>query len=254
MEHSFDIEIATKYDIHIAILLKNILFWIEKNRANNKHLHEGRYWTYNSKKAFAELFPYLTERQIKYTLDKMKKEGLILTGNFNKDPYDKTCWYTLTDMAMELLGAKTKAAETPENTHRTKLSNRADEIVQPSDEIVQPIPDNKHTDNKPNNIRDRKTCNRFSPPTVEEVKEYCSERGNNVDPEKFVAFYRSKGWKVGNSPMKDWKSAIITWERRYTAQEYPTDSNKPYKGTSYDLEEYEKSADDILNYFISSNN
>ena len=54
----------------------------------------------------------------------------------------------------------------------------------------------------------------FSHPSIEEVKAYCDERGNSVDPEAFVAFYASKGWKVGNSPMKDWKAAVITWEKR----------------------------------------
>jgi hypothetical protein len=55
---------------------------------------------------------------------------------------------------------------------------------------------------------------RFTPPTVEEVAEYCRERNNQVDPEKFHAFYASKGWKVGNQPMKDWKMCVITWEKR----------------------------------------
>lgn len=55
---------------------------------------------------------------------------------------------------------------------------------------------------------------RFVPPTVEEVAAYCFERGNGVDAEQFVAFYASKGWRVGNQPMKDWKQAVITWEKR----------------------------------------
>jgi hypothetical protein len=54
----------------------------------------------------------------------------------------------------------------------------------------------------------------FSPPTVEMVKAYCLERGNRVDPQRFVDFYASKGWKVGNQPMKDWKAAVRTWEQR----------------------------------------
>lgn len=53
----------------------------------------------------------------------------------------------------------------------------------------------------------------FRPPTVDEVRAYCKERGNNVDPEMFVDFYTSKGWKVGKNPMKDWKAAVRTWER-----------------------------------------
>ena len=54
---------------------------------------------------------------------------------------------------------------------------------------------------------------RFVAPTVEEVKAYCIERGNSVDPEAFVDFYTSKGWKIGNNPMKDWRAAVRTWER-----------------------------------------
>ena len=50
-------------------------------------------------------------------------------------------------------------------------------------------------------------------PTLEEVKAYCSERGNKVDPERFIDYYTSNGWKVGKNPMKDWKAAVRTWER-----------------------------------------
>ena len=54
---------------------------------------------------------------------------------------------------------------------------------------------------------------RFAPPTLEEVKEYCSERGNGVDAQRFVDFYEMKGWMVGKNKMKDWKAAVRTWER-----------------------------------------
>ena len=55
---------------------------------------------------------------------------------------------------------------------------------------------------------------RFSAPSVDEVRDYCRERGNGIDAETFVDFYASKGWKVGNTPMEDWQSAIRTWEKR----------------------------------------
>lgn len=54
----------------------------------------------------------------------------------------------------------------------------------------------------------------FVPPSIQEVREYCIGRGKGIDAEQFVDFYASKGWKVGNSPMKDWKAAVRTWERR----------------------------------------
>ena len=50
-------------------------------------------------------------------------------------------------------------------------------------------------------------------PTLDEVKEYCSDRGNKVDPERWFDYYTSNGWKVGKNPMKDWKAAVRTWER-----------------------------------------
>ena len=56
----------------------------------------------------------------------------------------------------------------------------------------------------------------FKKPTLDQVKDYCIERNNNVDAEAFIAFYESKGWMVGSNKMKDWKAAIRTWERRET--------------------------------------
>lgn len=56
----------------------------------------------------------------------------------------------------------------------------------------------------------------FHKPTLDEVREYCHSRKNNVDPEQFLNFYESKGWVVGKSPMKDWRAAVRTWEKRET--------------------------------------
>ena len=55
---------------------------------------------------------------------------------------------------------------------------------------------------------------RFTSPTLDEVEAYCAERGNGIDPQQFIDFYTSKGWKVGDQPMKDWKAAVRTWEKR----------------------------------------
>ncbi len=63
----------------------------------------------------------------------------------------------------------------------------------------------------------------FAPPTVDEVRAYCEQRHNGIDPEAFVAFYASKGWMVGKNKMKDWKMAVVTWER----QRKPEEVKKP---------------------------
>lgn len=55
---------------------------------------------------------------------------------------------------------------------------------------------------------------KFQKPTLEEIREYCISRGNSVDPEQFYDFYESKGWMVGKTPMKDWRAAVRTWEKR----------------------------------------
>jgi hypothetical protein len=54
---------------------------------------------------------------------------------------------------------------------------------------------------------------RFVPPTVEDVAAYCRERGNNIDPEHFVAYYGARGWMLGKGKMKSWKQTVITWEK-----------------------------------------
>ena len=63
-------------------------------------------------------------------------------------------------------------------------------------------------------LRSGESKKRFRPPTVEEVEAYCFERNNKVDAERFVDFYASNGWRVGKNPMKDWKAAVRTWEKR----------------------------------------
>jgi hypothetical protein len=53
----------------------------------------------------------------------------------------------------------------------------------------------------------------FPQPTLDEIREYCQSRNNNIDPEQFYDFYESKGWMIGKNRMKDWKAAVRTWER-----------------------------------------
>jgi hypothetical protein len=77
---------------------------------------------------------------------------------------------------------------------------------------------------------------KFEKPTVEEVDAYCKERNNGIDAEAFIAFYESKGWLIGKTPMKSWKSAIITWEKsRKTSQTQPI--KKYGNGDAYDYQD-----------------
>lgn len=87
---------------------------------------------------------------------------------------------------------------------------------------------NEYTSDKP-------TRTRFTPPTLEEVQAYCTERNNNVDAERFINYYTSNGWQVGRNKMKDWKAAIRTWEKNGYSKpkEAPKEDTSKYAGTVY---------------------
>ena len=72
------------------------------------------------------------------------------------------------------------------------------------------------SNNKEKEIKEKEISisTRFVKPTVEEIKAYCTERNNGIDAQSFFDFYQSKGWKVGNTPMKDWRACVRTWERK----------------------------------------
>lgn len=143
MKHIFDVNVAKEYGVNEAVILESMNYWIQKNKANDKHFYEGEYWTYNSIKAFHEMFPYMTERQISYCLNKMVENGLIKKGNFNKLQYDRTCWYTITDFGKCILQNC--------QMEETNLSNGFNEIVEPIPNINTDI----NTDNKKENIKEK---------------------------------------------------------------------------------------------------
>lgn len=87
--------IAIKVGLAASVIYAHICYWIRKNKANEKHFYNGKYWTYNSMKAFASYFPELTEKQVRTALEKLIQANLIESANLNKTGYDRTLWYTL---------------------------------------------------------------------------------------------------------------------------------------------------------------
>ena len=67
-----------------------------------------------------------------------------------------------------------------------------------------------------NNLTDSNKKALFKKPTIDDIKNYCNLRNNNIDAEAFYDFYESKDWLVGKNKMKDWKACVRTWERRET--------------------------------------
>lgn len=136
MHHYFNTEIAKEVGVNAAVILENIAHWVLRNKANDKNFYDGHYWTYNSNAAMAELFPYMNARQVRTALDSLRKNGMVITGNYNKSSYDRTLWYTVSDDCAERFF--------PEIIHLTKKSNGVDGKVKPIPDI--------NTNNKPDNI------------------------------------------------------------------------------------------------------
>lgn len=107
---TFDVEVATKYGTNVSIILGNINYWIQKNKENGKHFHDGRYWTYNTVAAFHSLMPFMSENVINTALAKAEAEGLLVTGNYNKLPFDRTKWYALTEKGERLFQSPQNSA------------------------------------------------------------------------------------------------------------------------------------------------
>ena len=144
---------------------------------------------------------------VKVALELYKRIGLIYEA-------DESCQYMrlpevpgmvgyVTQAALDKRKQRDRKAETVDNVQ----DNVRQELRVKSKELrVKSIQQDKESKAK------RK---RFTPPTLDEVAEYCSERHNTVSPSAFVDYYEARGWKYGTGkPMADWKAAIRTWERR----------------------------------------
>ena len=199
MTHTFSVEIAQKCGVNAAIIFQNIYYWCEHNRANGRNEHDGLFWTFNSRKAFMELFPYLTERQVRTALDKLIEEGLIVTGNYNTDPRDRTLWYAVTKVGYCILQNRSLQV--------TEMSNV-------SDLNVQPLPDSKPQIENPD-VNESGARAQDDPPTVEAAKAYAEAIGyTGFNAEGFVAYYAARGWRAGGSPIVDWRAMVRAWRAR----------------------------------------
>lgn len=98
LHHSFDVDLAIELQsMELATLCHHFQYWINKNAALGKNFNEGRTWTYQTLEELKAIFPYWSRDQIDRLLRKAVKLNIIIKGNFNKSPYDRTCWYAFSD-------------------------------------------------------------------------------------------------------------------------------------------------------------
>ena len=171
---SFKTEYAEEYGIEAAILIQGIQLGLALNRYKETHNHFGKVWMYNSVAEWQRTYPFMSESTIKRALQKLREDNIIEVMQLDKNPMNKTNWYTLT--------------------------NRLGQF-----EPIEEFSLNQSKQYKTNNVKQT-----FIVPTLEELK----NEFPNLDAQRFHDFYSSKGWMVGKNKMKDWRAAARNWLSR----------------------------------------
>lgn len=146
MNHIFDVEHARLYGLPEAVMISNFQFWIAKNRANKENQREGRTWTYNTIKAFTDLFPYLSTGQIRRTLDRLVELKVLVTGTFNERAVDRTKWYAFFDectflpQQKHLSNSANACADSDKSLYRTDVNTDVNTVNSPPARPAAPLP------------------------------------------------------------------------------------------------------------------
>ena len=138
MNFHFDGAVAEMYGVDGAVFISRLQFWIEKNAANDRHYHEGRYWTYNSLRAMEKLFPFWSRRQIERIVKNLKDKGVLLTANYARDSYDRTLFYALDESKLPISpfgGDLSPNGDTPLSPNGDNLSPNGDNLS-PNGEMI----------------------------------------------------------------------------------------------------------------------
>ncbi len=123
LQHQFDVNIAAKYGLPEAVFVHRVYVLVLANEANGRNEHDGRYWTYDSAKAICKNCPYWSPRQVEGIIQRCREKRLIETAQLSDNAYDRTNWYTVTDLVhsiyantgMELRENPNGATQKPES-------------------------------------------------------------------------------------------------------------------------------------------
>ena len=156
------------------------------------------------------LFPLkesLTTKAVSEAVNTLVTAGMVALYEFEGKPYlYLPTWH-------DHQNVRAKRSKFPEPCGNVNASASICKQMNTNAPVIQSESESISEKETRSNERVKKSAARFTPPTVEEVAEYCRERGNGVDAEHFCSFYASKGWKAGKNPMQDWKAAVRTWEK-----------------------------------------
>ncbi len=136
----FNPEHAKQYGLKESIILHKIVFYILINEKDERNFRKGRYWTFNSREGWGNIFPCFSYDQIWRSLKSLEKKGALVSDSFNRRAYDKTRWYSLTDsFAKEVKGSEywQKAIRNSTKANRkTAISNRKTATPIPLDKEI----------------------------------------------------------------------------------------------------------------------
>lgn len=210
MNHSFNVEVAEQYGIEEAIILENLYFWCAKNAANQKHIKNGKVWTYNSVRAFNELFPYMTEAKIYRVLKHLEEEGLVEIGCFNINGYDRTKWYTVTNEACKYYDPSIFQNEKSKLQSEESILQDEESNLQNNKMIMTDINTYKNTDV---NADDRlRASSPSKKPTLQEVTKFYHDNQLEVTPERFLKYMNDKNWKdKKGKPIYNWQAVYLSF-------------------------------------------
>lgn len=195
MNHSFDVEVAKEVGLLAATIFNNIGFWVDNNRANERNYHDGRYWTYNSVRAFSEQFPYATESQITGALKKLRNSGYLDTGQYCEDKRDRSLWYTLSEKGRRAFygSAIAPQEESISQNNEVRFANPRNTIY--TDINAVPKPDIKQDKQIVDYLNDRTGKHYRLGKNVRKLINARLSEGYTVDDFKTVIDHKVASWK-----------------------------------------------------------
>ncbi len=142
--------VAARYGFEEAVFLHSLMFWYRTNRANDRNFRDGRWWTYNTIKAFEDIFPWWSAKQIRRIADSCREQGALVTGNYNQDRRDRTVWYSPGDELLALYGLDAETGNCNCPNGQMQLPEQAGEDAQTGKcNIRKPCSNHGETDNTP---------------------------------------------------------------------------------------------------------
>ena len=156
----------------------------------------------------SELLNHATDgrESLRNAIQELEQLGYLQIEKKRDDKGHFTTMYRVIENPNETDGSRKPDTENPERETRYGKTDTENPTL---------LNTNKQSTNKQSTNKQNTKKESFTPPTLEDVAEYCKERNNNIDPMQFIDYYSARGWRFNNGgKMKDWRATVRTWEHR----------------------------------------